>query len=93
MKSIYTMVGMKFRKAEQFVASLTVGTKLMLEREPTNKHDRNAVKVFVGDRFVAYVKATEAISLASDMDSRGMSKLSAKLTHDGDGWPLAETEN
>ena len=45
MKSIYTMVGMKFRGAEPFVRSLKPGTAITLERERPTTLIHFAVKV------------------------------------------------
>ena len=92
MKGIYTLVGMKFRGAEPFVRSLKPGTLIALEREPTNRHDQNAVKVFVGDRFVAYVKATEVRGLAASMDGRGVKRVEGKFAVSPDGWPAVEVD-
>ena len=91
-KSIYTMVGMKHRGAEEQVRSLKPGAVISLEREPTNGYDPNAVKVFVGDRFVAYVKATEARSLAASMDARGVKRIEGKFAVTADRYPAVETD-
>ena len=69
MKSIYSIVGMKYHNAEKFVAGLRAGEYLRLRREPDNPHDPLAIAVVVGERLVGYLKATEGHPLANEMDS------------------------
>ena len=64
-KAIYSIVGMKHRDAEQFVASLPVGEPLRLVREPTNEVDPNAVQVWARERHVGFIKAAQARTLAN----------------------------
>lgn len=91
MKAIYTMVGMSFRGTERLVRELPEGTALSLEREPTNRYDPNAVKVLMNDKHVAYVKGTEARSLAMHMDKKNETRRIAKYVS-RTGYPAAETD-
>ncbi len=101
MKSLYSIVGMKYRDAEALVASLPVGEPLHLIREPTNKHDPGAVQVWARGRHVAYLKATQARPLAMAMDEQikkvKITPLSfmrpAKLVRSpNSNYPMAEVE-
>jgi HIRAN domain len=92
MKGIYTMVGMRFRGAEGFVSSLKSGAAITLVRDPNNKHDQNAVKVFVGERFVAFIKATEVRGLANSMDGRGVARVEGRFAVTADRYPAVEVD-
>ena len=89
MKSIYSIVGMKFHNAELFVARLREGEYLRLKREPDNPHDPLAIAVLVGERLVGYLNATEGHTLANEMDSYAQSEIPARLTFSG-RFPHAE---
>jgi HIRAN domain len=89
MKSIYSIVGMKFHNAEKFLGSQRAGEYLRLIREPDNPHDPFAIKVLVGERTVGYVKATEAKLLANEMDSYHQTEIPARLAFAG-RYPHAE---
>lgn len=96
MKSVYTMVGMRFKGTELLVSGLRVGALLTLVREPTNKHDPNAVAIHIringSDKHIAYVKATEALILSRDMDRNGKESLPGKFVI-FDRWPAVEVED
>lgn len=52
------LMGVNFRPAEakEVVKTLAIGTRLLLEREPSNPYDNNAVKVKTEDGdFIGYV--------------------------------------
>lgn len=68
MKSIYTLVGMHHQKATGIVARMRNGEPVTLKREPDNAYDPNAVKVFLGDQALGYIKGTEAVVLARQLD-------------------------
>lgn len=89
MKSIYSIVGMRFHNAETFVAGLRAGEYLRLKREPDNAHDPFAIQVWVGERLVGYVKATEGRMLANEMDSYAQTEIPARLAFAG-RYPHAE---
>jgi hypothetical protein len=91
MKSIYSIVGMKFHDAEKFLAAQRAGEYLRLLREPDNPHDPLAIKVFVGERMVGYLKAAEGRMLANEMDSYQQTEIPARLTFAG-RHPHAEVE-
>lgn len=71
MSKNYSIVGMNFRKAEEFVAALQPGTKITLVREPENIYDKNAVAVFVEDRHVGYIPKAQNAVLAAFIDQSG----------------------
>jgi hypothetical protein len=79
MKTIYEIVGMKWRKMESFVASMPEGEPIELHRDAGNEHDPNAVKVLMRGKFVGFVKATEAVSLARMMDRHDQAMITARL--------------
>ncbi len=83
MRLTYPIVGENFKDALGFVHGLPVGTAIVLEREPTNPYDPNAVKVVVGDRHVGYIKATHALPLAARIDRSDAPTMSAKLVRRG----------
>ena len=41
----------------------------ILEREPTNKFDKNAIKVLMNDKQIGYIKATDAVKIAPLLDN------------------------
>jgi hypothetical protein len=81
----YTIVGMKHRNAEQFVANTIEGAEITLEREPANLYDTNAIKVMFAEpskstlRHVGYIRAPEAIMLAYMMDGKKQQSINGKL--------------
>ena len=93
MKSIYSIVGMKFRPGMvEFVASLPIGEPLQLRREPDNKFDPNAVQVWARAAHVGYIKGSQAAEVAQNMDANSASMLRANLAISNDGWPMAEVD-
>ena len=93
MKSIYTMVGMQYRKSNKLLASLKKGARLELRRDPHNPVDSNAVEVWYGDKHVAFIKATQAVALAKRMDDSLRTTINARLMFfDDDHWPEVEVE-
>lgn len=96
MKGLYSIVGMQFAGTVDLMKSLPAGEPLVLEREPTNRFDSNAVKVFARGTHVGYLKAAHARDVAQIMD-RACSgdqqpRLSAKLAITADRWPMAEVD-
>jgi hypothetical protein len=89
MQTIYSIVGMKYHNAETFVARLRNGEYLQLRREPDNPHDPFAIAVYVGERHVGYLKATEGRMLAREMDGFEMTEIPARLAFVGK-YPQAE---
>lgn len=71
MKSLYTLVGMHHQKANGIVARMKHGEPVTLKREPDNAYDANAVKVFLGDQALGYIKGTEVVVLALHLDRAG----------------------
>ena len=72
MPSVSTrVVGMTFvvPDATPRVLRLAPGTALDLRREPGNRHDRNAVAVYINQLRVGYVPATVAASVAPIIDA------------------------
>ena len=46
------------------VSKHTSHQEMRLIPEPDNKYDSNAIQVYIGDKLVGYVKATDAIHLS-----------------------------
>lgn len=103
--TFYALVGMRHvgAWAEALVAELPEGEHLELVREPTNRHDANAVQVWARGRHVGYLAAKQVRPLALAMDERQRkfplaghlpSRTAGKLhiEHKGGGrrWPLVE---
>lgn len=64
------IVGSYFRgkDVQALVATLEVGTRLRLEREPDNTFDQYAIKAFYEDVHIGYVAANIASWIAPKMD-------------------------
>lgn len=90
MKALYDLVGMKYRRREDFVRQHPTGSPVKLVREPMNKYDPCAVQVWLGGEHVGYIKATAVVPLARKMDVAGQSSLPGSLVA-GD-WPRIEVE-
>lgn len=63
-------------------AQVNAGDKLILEREPQNQHDKNAIKVMNGRERVGYLNRQDAVWLAPLMDG-GLIELKATPIHYG----------
>lgn len=70
--------------AREAISRLRFGTELALRREPTNRHDRNAIAVLHGGRMLGYVPRTHAEKLARMMDWGN--RFAFKATKDPRGW-------
>jgi len=90
MNGKYPMTGMNHRDAEQYVAALTPGTEMTLEREPDNKFDKFAVKVVHGGRHVGYIKAVSVRPLAIAMDAKNVPTITGKFSNNT--WPCVIIE-
>lgn len=93
MKSLYNLVGMKYRGTEAIVAAMAHGAPLLLLREPDNPHDPAAVAVHAGGLHVGYVKGTEAAGLARQMDAAGRTSMAGSFAVTADRWPCVEVED
>lgn len=67
----YSIVGMSYAKAEDFVKSLQAGAAAVILREPNNEHDPNAVAVWIEGRKVGYIPRKENAVLAQFIDQTG----------------------
>lgn len=94
MKGIYPIIGAKFRgaRAEDMIRDLAKGEPLVLERDPGNKFDQNAVKVIARGEHVGFVPRGLAAKLAFDMDRAGETTRKANFTFGTDRAPCAQTE-
>lgn len=90
-KGIYPIIGMKHRgpEAEKIVRGLAMDEALVLERDPANPYDTNAVKVVARGEHVGFVPKALAALLAKDMDAAGKPSLSAKFAVGSDRVPCA----
>jgi len=59
--------------------SIKAGTELIMEREPTNPRDRNAVKVSFGTIHIGYIEREEAGRLSMRMKENDISHLTCKV--------------
>lgn len=98
MKTLVALVGMKHRGTEALVASLPAGEPLILIRERDNPYDSNAVQVWARDQHVGYIKASQVIPIAQEMDKIWLEispmtvRRKAKFAIDGGRWPMVEVE-
>lgn len=93
MKSIYSLVGMKYQNTEALVASLPKGEAVTLVREPSNVHDSNAVQAWARGTMLGYILAAQARSLARrmDQDTPGQAVV-GRMTFDGGARPMVEID-
>ncbi len=94
-KGIYPIIGMRHRgpEAEQIVRSLAMDEAIVLERDPGNRFDPNAVEVIARGEHVGFVPKALAVLLAKDMDAAGKPTLDAKFKVGTDRAPCAEVED
>lgn len=94
-KGIYPIIGMRHRgvEAERIVRGLAMDEALVLERDPGNRYDPNAVKVVARGEHVGFVPRGLAASLAAGMDANGKSRLDAKFAIGSDHVPCAQVED
>jgi len=59
--------------------NIKAGVELMMEREPTNPRDRNAVKVSYGTIHVGYIEREVAGGLSTRMKEQDISHLTCKV--------------
>ena len=69
---IAKVVGVTFEGRQAVVATLEIGEKIILRREPTNPYDTNAIRVErqSGEQ-IGYIDKYKASSLASVFDANG----------------------
>ena len=93
-KSLYPIVGIKYRgpEAVRIVAALARDEALVLERDPENPKDPNAIKVIARGEHVGFLPKALAALLAKDMDDAGKTQLSAKFAFDSARAPSAQVE-
>ena len=64
------VVGITFNNRQALIKELYIGQKLILEREPYNKHDSNAIKVCIdSSRQLGYIPKETAEKIAKRMDN------------------------
>lgn len=62
------------------------GVVLEAERESGNSHDKNAIKLFDGTKFIGYVAREDNTKIASHMDCGGGTKVVIKSVNAADPW-------
>lgn len=67
----FSIVGINFVEAEEFVKTIKAGTPAVLVREPTNQNDPNAVAVWIEGRRVGYVPKKSSVALAAKIGASG----------------------
>ncbi|MDE2103566.1 MAG: HIRAN domain-containing protein [Patescibacteria group bacterium] len=93
-KGLYPIVGSRHRgpEAERIIRTLARDEALVLERDPQNPYDPNAVKVIARGEHVGFVPKALAALLAKEMDAADMPQLSAKFAFDSARAPCAVIE-
>ena len=83
------------RMAEAFIRSLRVGTPLMLEAEPDNPKDCEAIAVYADFRRVGYIKRECCAEVRSllDADGQGDAVVSGNDGHVTFSWRLLVLQN
>lgn len=73
-----TCVGANFRPAgtKDIIRTLSIGDELLVEREPDNAYDSNAVKVLTKDGdWIGYVAKESNMELAEHLDNGGEARV------------------
>lgn len=97
MNFLSPLMGVNFRGAEirELVKTLPIGTTFILERDPENQYDANAIKVIYSgeyeDHFVGFVAKEVAEELAPLLDS-GYTAYATIIDFLGDIKPHLEIE-
>lgn len=77
-----TVVGLNYRVTvgEQYELAKSVPQYALLEREPSNMYDGNAIQVkMMGDRHIGYIPKDVAASLAPKLDSGDIQIVSVRV--------------
>lgn len=87
------LAGSQYYAVSEAWADIRVGDRLVLVREPANRHDRNAIRVEWNGRKLGYVPRAEnrAAARALDAGERLDARVS-KLRDDPDPWRRVEFE-
>lgn len=90
-----SIVGMQFVDAEAFVATLPNGATLVLQRDPLNKFDKNAVAVFYAGRKIGYLPKAKNREVAEFLDQHGKPPMAqdAAITGNATTATLARSPN
>lgn len=96
MTNLVALVGTKYRgrEAMEMLASLPVGTALVLKRDPANAHDPQCVEVWARGVHIGFLKKEQNGPVSARMDAaEAVVWLDrAKLAIDGGKWPMVEIE-
>lgn len=92
MKVLYALVGQHHRGMGKFVHHQPERTPVTLKRDPENPYDKNAVAVWIGESHVGFVKATQALGLATVMDREGVAEIAGVLLDNAGAYPQIEVE-
>ena len=85
------LAGSQFYAASRVWNELRVGDRLVLIREPDNRHDRAAVRVEWHGQQLGYVPRAENRAIASALDAgERVEARIARLTDDPDPWRRVE---
>ena len=85
------LAGSQFYAASRVWTELRVGDRLVLIREPDNRHDRAAVRVEWHGQQLGYVPRTENRAIANALDAgEHIEARIARLTDDPDPWRRVE---
>jgi hypothetical protein len=72
------IAGFAHYKGHQCLPHMQVGQKIILRREPTNRHDRKAIEVYWQGNKIGYVPRISNVALSQLMDQR--ESITARLT-------------
>lgn len=94
MKTIVSLVGMKYRGTEELVASLPADEPLTIVRDPRNKFDPKAIQVWARGVHLGFLKAgpEHNAPIAAMMDRRRLKEMHAQLAITPDRWPMVEID-
>ena len=81
------IAGFQFHHGEAVWDSLSVGSRLELQREAENPHDRNAVAVYFQEDKLGYIPAAENTPLAQMLDrGESLKATVSELKRTDDPW-------
>lgn len=64
-----SIAGLNHHEASEVIHSLRAGMTLALVREPTNRYDKNAVRIYSGKYFLGYIPAVDVQRVSQSMDN------------------------
>ena len=65
----FFIAGVQFHQAKTVINEIEVGDEILMEPEPSNKYDPNAIKLMYGDTMLGYVPAKFSGSVSAFLET------------------------